>query len=85
MPEGQQTTTAPGIDDTRLGFGDDLPGLVPLVEVKTPHTVDFGIDASASGTSRYTPPTAPRSTPHSGGQPTSTTATAPATKTTTGR
>uniref|UniRef100_A0AAU2ABG2 Uncharacterized protein n=1 Tax=Streptomyces sp. NBC_00093 TaxID=2975649 RepID=A0AAU2ABG2_9ACTN len=45
MPEGQQTTTAPGIDYTRLGLGDDIPGLVPLVGVKTPHTVGFGIDA----------------------------------------
>jgi hypothetical protein len=45
MSEGQQTATAPGIDYARLGLGDDIPGVVPLVEVKTPHTVGFGIDA----------------------------------------
>lgn len=45
MSEEQQTAAEPGIDYAKLGLGDDIPGIVPLVEVKTPHTVGFGIDA----------------------------------------
>ncbi|MEV3855303.1 hypothetical protein AB0J38_13365 [Streptomyces sp. NPDC050095] len=45
MSEGQQTIAGAGIDYTRLGLGDDIPGTVAMVEIPTPHTVDFGIDA----------------------------------------
>ncbi|MFD7058339.1 hypothetical protein [Streptomyces sp. NPDC059906] len=45
MSEGQQTTAGPGVGSSRLGLGDDISGVVPLVEAGTPHTVSFGIDA----------------------------------------
>ncbi|WP_030950223.1 hypothetical protein [Streptomyces sp. NRRL S-646] len=45
MPEGQQPAADSAIDYSRLGLGDHIPGVVPLVEVKTPHRVVFGIDA----------------------------------------